>query len=111
MKKVFGDKKKEKLKKRLLREEVGHTVDVVVWVDCIVRAEEFLLSGDTREGQTTRQTIVLSEQNVSVEAIPDHADLFARDAVFGHNVIDHEGGRFADQSGFLTGAAFNSTDH
>ena len=46
----------------------------------------------------------LSEEDIRVKAIPDHADLLTRDVILEDNVVNHERGWLPHQRGLLARA-------
>mmetsp|Transcript_14372 Transcript_14372/g.30332 ORF Transcript_14372/g.30332 Transcript_14372/m.30332 type:complete len:366 (+) Transcript_14372:154-1251(+) len=91
--------------------ELRDRVHIVVRLDFILRAEQLLLRGNAAEREAALEAVVLSEENVRVKAVADHANPIALDAVLLHHVVDHQRARLADERGLAVGAPLDGAGH
>ena len=80
-------------------------------MDFVLRGLERRLVRHPGEHQQRPQPAVLTEEDVGVEAIADHADLILANVKLVRDVVQHERRGLAHHRGFPLGGALDGTDH
>mmetsp|Transcript_7340 Transcript_7340/g.10706 ORF Transcript_7340/g.10706 Transcript_7340/m.10706 type:complete len:350 (-) Transcript_7340:183-1232(-) len=94
-----------------LHKKIIDCVSIVIGSDGILLTQQFLLGGNTTQHQNSLESIISSEQYISIQTITDHADTALVELELISEVINHEGTRLSDHSGFLPSASLNGANH